>query len=921
MKLLSHLALLPAFLALASPALPAPAADKAAVPPLYDYKPERVYTVTYEIPLPKGEQWQKLASTAWFKSRQPLRMEFSLIGIDFRTPELPKFTSPGLLLGGKGKSNGEEADDEGWMGISRNFSIGFDPGQTTAKIKDGIERRATRMHAGGARTSSGVIGIRSLTREGEYDWYLPMQTNEISVLQYAAVMAPGEAPPSMNPEILLKPRTDVSRRDAEDFTARLNSLRLIEPTEGKKDIHWNIRRASEKEAKPVSIALGRNFYFALPTQTEWEYAARGGELTGEHHGKDYPLAECPDMQTAIKYEHCRGTGREGGQTLVTTVFIEKRNCLGLFNMLGNAMEWVDDDRLPHGAGYQGDPTLCSPVGSVSPASRGEDIGNTTGADNVGFRLVIRSSIYSTFMGKPYGINPEEETKAEAALASAPKKPAAPAKSAGSDKPQSPRKPEQVAAQVDTSPVPPVTMPSEQMGRHRVKKGDTWDTIARHHGMDVKTLKLLNPYATRLNHLFPETYVDVPLKEQAANNASNAGIAEKPSAGITGEVQAKPVPSGPSREELLEEAMKYIRDNYGDDCTENDYARSRTDQECKKALAQLQAAENKENASARCLLGYCNEKGIGMSKNRYNAFRFYELAAQKNLPEAQYRLGLCYEKGIGTAARSTSSRNTSAFENYLAAAEQGHAEAQYRLGLCYENGLGTSKAPVRANQQYEKAAAQGNADAHLRLGDIYEHNKGAGKDLNKAIRHYTQAAAGFRHNPNTRDKFADTCFSLGRCCSESAKKQSDKRKRLALEDQAFNAYHDAAQMNHREALYRKGACYEMGRGVSKNMREAVSLYLQAANMGFAQAQLRVAYCYANGTPRKDLDQAAHWYEKAASQDRYEPGKPSQLQGAAHDGMGWVCKQRGDRDAARKWYNEAIKRGSTEARKHLRELDKR
>ncbi len=885
MKFPSPLALFPACLALVGAALLPMAQGQETVPALYNYQPARVYYVTYDIPLPEGEQWKKIAAQEWFREGQPLRLEFSLIGIDFRSEKVPKFLSPGLLLGGKGTSPSSDEDEEevnGWTGMTKNFVIGFDPEQSSVRPKDGFERRPARLRAGGAKTSSGVIGMKSLTREGEYDWYLPMQTNEISVIQYAAVMQPGEPLPSMNPEMLLRPQTNISRRDAEDFIERLNELGLLPQDEGK--VSWNIRHGSEAKPKAMDIALGRRFSFALPTQTEWEFAARGGDLNKEQYEQDYPLAVFPDMKMAFKYEHCMGTGREGGRSLVSTTYIEKRNCLGLLNMLGNAMEWVEDDRLPHGAGHQGDPTLREPEGAVSPASRGADMGNKQGDESVGFRLVIRSHIYSQVMGNPYGLNKlslVEEAKAEVALASYL------AKAGGSNASN-----KLTSIQVDTTPPAPITLSPEQMSRHRIAAGDTWDAIARQHDMSVDELRKLNPYASRIDHLFPDTYVDVRLKPgEVAAAATMQGNLNKNSGSI---------------EEQLRKAAEYIADHYGDNMTEIDCRRSHSDEECKRIVTLLRA--NLQNAQANYLLGYCYERGIGVGIDATKAFQSYSFAAKHKLANAQYRLGLCHQKGVGTTVSQFA-----AFRSFEDAANQNHGEAQYRLGLCYEEGKGVGQSDAKAIELYKKAIAHEEPvpGAHLQLGAFYENGTGGlEKNLKLAIQHFTEAVNGFSDNSNVRDLSIRANLHQGICCfrASQALPAGDKNKKK-LEDKAFEAFQKAARANNPEAQFHLGYCYENGLGVTRNYKEALHLYLKATNAGYAKAQLRAGYCYVDPKKRftdENLGQAAYWYNKAAQQDHYVKGQDSLLAGAAHDGLAWVYDKMQRRSEAKDMKKEAKKR---------------
>jgi len=81
------------------------------------------------------------------------------------------------------------------------------------------------------------------------------------------------------------------------------------------------------------------------------------------------------------------------------------------------------------------------------------------------------------------------------------------------------------------------------------------------------------------------------------------------------------------------------------------------------------------------LGNCYLYGIGVSKNKYQAARWYRLAAQQGNANAQcmYATGEGVVKDDKEAARLWSM-----------AAKQGHAKSQCNLGVCYYYGAGVIK---------------------------------------------------------------------------------------------------------------------------------------------------------------------------------------------------------------------------------------
>jgi len=63
----------------------------------------------------------------------------------------------------------------------------------------------------------------------------------------------------------------------------------------------------------------------------------------------------------------------------------------------------------------------------------------------------------------------------------------------------------------------------------------------------------------------------------------------------------------------------------------------------------------------------------------------------------------------------------------------------------------------------------------------------------------------------------------------------------------------------------GFCYEIGKGVTKDVEKAKEWHTKAAEQGHAEAQFSLGYCYENGqSVPKDLKKAVEWYTKAAEQ---------------------------------------------------------
>ena len=124
--------------------------------------------------------------------------------------------------------------------------------------------------------------------------------------------------------------------------------------------------------------------------------------------------------------------------------------------------------------------------------------------------------------------------------------------------------------------------------------------------------------------------------------------------------------------------------------------------------------------------YEEGKALYDAKKYTQAVPKLKAAAEKGHKKAQYRLGYCYDKGKGVTED-----DKQAFYWYGKAAAQGHPKAQYQLGRCYKKGEGTAKDPVKAVKYFTLSAKQGNADAQYALGKCYLKGSGVAADKAKA----------------------------------------------------------------------------------------------------------------------------------------------------------------------------------------------
>jgi serine/threonine protein kinase/formylglycine-generating enzyme required for sulfatase activity len=133
------------------------------------------------------------------------------------------------------------------------------------------------------------------------------------------------------------------------------------------DVTWD---DAEEFCAWLSKVEGKTY--RLPTEAEWEYACRAGTTTGRYNGRGAitEIANVADASTKEKFRAWGGGDASDGYLYTSPVGQFRPNSFGLYDMLGNALEWCHDwyDDNYYKASPEQDPP--GPQGTRSHSVRG-----------------------------------------------------------------------------------------------------------------------------------------------------------------------------------------------------------------------------------------------------------------------------------------------------------------------------------------------------------------------------------------------------------------------------------------------------------------------------------------------------------------------------------------------------------------------
>lgn len=252
--------------------------------------------------------------------------------------------------------------------------------------------------------------------------------------------------------------------------------------------------------------------------------------------------------------------------------------------------------------------------------------------------------------------------------------------------------------------------------------------------------------------------------------------------------------------------------------------------CKRAFTNYEKAALQGNVKAMYQLGLCYRHAIGTELNHEQEKKWLCDAAEKDHVGA---LGICYFEGYNKYEKN----GELAFKYFNELANKNDVYGQFMIGNCYLRGIGVKPDEEQALTYFKKSGDQGLAIAERSVGQCYAKRK----NPLKAFEWYKRSALG-------GDKKG--IVSLGCCYLDGNGVTPPDYKK---------AVYYFSQFDHPESQCLLARCYQRGWGVTQNSKEALKLYLKAADGGYLEAKVCLVWYYSEIS---NSNEAHKWKLKAA-----------------------------------------------------------
>ena len=212
------------------------------------------------------------------------------------------------------------------------------------------------------------------------------KTFDIEVCKYQVTQKIWEEIMGNNPSTFKgkkKPVNMISWWEALEYCNRLSKkygLRPVYDLRKQKEEILMIKQLDGKVVAQDKADFSKTEGFRLPTEIEWEWFARGGEIGQKKGSFDYKYSGSNKIDEVAWYFKNSGSKTNG-------VGLKKPNQLGIYDCSGNLWEWIYDidenfgkRRKIRGGCYYSNPEVCKVLFCHSELS-------TKTFDNIGFRVV------------------------------------------------------------------------------------------------------------------------------------------------------------------------------------------------------------------------------------------------------------------------------------------------------------------------------------------------------------------------------------------------------------------------------------------------------------------------------------------------------------------------------------------------------
>ena len=184
------------------------------------------------------------------------------------------------------------------------------------------------------------------------------------------------------------------------------------------------------------------------------------------------------------------------------------------------------------------------------------------------------------------------------------------------------------------------------------------------------------------------------------------------------------------------------------------------------------------------------------KKYSSALKNYRIEAEKGHPVAMYKLGVIYEQGLifELSLGGTGANHEEAFKYYRMAAYKELPDAIFKTGEFYENGRGgVRKNEKEALKWYQLGAGKRHRPCQVKVALFYEDGRGGvKKDVDTALKLFLMNAA--RGDAASR-------FHAARIYERKLMLETTQRKRDEYKKEAKRLYEAAALQGHEEARSR------------------------------------------------------------------------------------------------------------------------